>query len=72
MYFYLFIAISFYLNIVRKNFVCELGLNPIHKENRGKKDRGGLFRIRELRHTLFRQKATVTLNLTSTKKTKTG
>jgi len=29
MSFYLFIAISFYLNIVCKNIVCELGLNMI-------------------------------------------
>jgi len=32
------------------------------------KDRGGLFRIRELRNLLFRQKLTVTSNLTSTKR----
>jgi len=29
MSFYLFIAISFYLNIVCKNIVCELGLTQI-------------------------------------------
>jgi hypothetical protein len=67
---------KFYKNILsyirncRIDQVEEVGQFQQHFATRKIKnlDRGGLFRIRELRHTLFRQKATVSSNLTLTKR----
>jgi len=41
MSFYLFIAISFYLNIVCKNIVCELGLTHTHTQREREREGKG-------------------------------